>query len=117
MKDDGDPFDLDDLRLPPDQLRTITPRKILKRRKHFVTVPFEWVERLNGAGGKTYALALHVLYLGWKNKGRPFTLANGMLQIDGVSQSSKWRALADLEQRGLILVGRRPRKSPTITVL
>ena len=43
-------------------------------------------------------------------------LANGMLKIDGVSRASKWRALAELERRGLISIERRSRKSPLITV-
>ena len=59
MKADDDPFDLKKLRLPPDQLRTVTPRKIVKRRAHFIRVPFGWLERLNGASGKAHSLALH----------------------------------------------------------
>ena len=120
MKDEADdPFDLDKMRLAPElveRLVQVTPRKILKRREHFIQVPFGWLERLEGATGKTYALALHLLYRSWRNGGRPFTLANGMLKIDGISRASKWRALPELERRGLILVERRPRRSPIITV-
>jgi len=116
MRDD-DPFDdIETLRLSPDQLRTVTPKKILKRRGHFIGVPFNWLERLNGASGKTYSLALHLLYRHWKAKGRPFAVANGMLQIDGISPTSKLRALAELEARGLVSVERRPLKSPIVTV-
>jgi hypothetical protein len=116
MTASGDPFDLDKLRLPEVQVGTPTPRKIARRREHFVQVPFSWLERLNGASGKAHSLALHLLYLNWRNKGRTFTLANGMLKIDGISRASKWRALAELERRGLISIGRRRRKSPDITV-
>jgi hypothetical protein len=118
MKDENDLFDLGNLRLPPEQQvqMTRTPRKIAKRREHFIRVPFGWLERLNGAGGKTYAVALHLLYLHWKAKGAPIKLANGMLKIDGVSRSSKAGALAELERRGLASVVRRPRKSPIVTV-
>ncbi len=60
-----DPFDdIEQLRVAPGQFRTITPRKILKRRGHFIKMPFDWVERLSGASGKAYSLALHLLYLG-----------------------------------------------------
>ena len=38
-------------------------------------------------------------------------------QIDGVSRQAKWRALNDLERRGLISVERRRRRSPLIRVL
>ena len=114
---EDDPFSLDNLRLPPDQLHTVTPRKIARRREHFVQVPFVWLERLEGASGKAYALALHLLYRHWKANGRPFSLANGMLKIDGISRASKWRALAELERRHLIQIEHRDRKTPIITVL
>lgn len=118
MKAQDDAFDdIENLRLNPDQTRTITPKKILKRRDHFVRVPFGWLERLDGASGKGYSLALHLLYRHWKAKGRPFTLANGMLRVDGISRATKWRGLVELERRGLITIEHRDRKSPIITVL
>ncbi|HET9534530.1 MAG TPA: hypothetical protein VFP43_04180 [Mesorhizobium sp.] len=114
---ESDAFDdIENLRLLPDRVRTITPQKILKRREHFIRVPFSWLERLDGAAAKVYALALHLRYLHWRNKGRPFTLANGMLRMDGISRSSKWRGLAQLERRGMITIEHRDRKSPVITV-
>jgi len=118
MKVDDDPFDLGNLRLPPEQVQAPgTPRKIANRRKHFIQVPFYWVERLAGASGQTWHLAMHLLYLHWK-KGRstPIKLANGMLQIDGIGRTSKWRALVELESRDLIVIERRPGKSPLIHV-
>jgi DNA-binding MarR family transcriptional regulator len=119
--DTDDPFDLEELRYTEEVLvparRAVTPRKIQKRRKHFVQVPWTWIERLEGATGQTYRLALVLLYLHWKGKSAPTKLPNGMLKIDGVSRQSKWRALADLEQRGLINVERRPKRSPIIRLL
>jgi hypothetical protein len=115
MKPDDDPFDIEKLRLPPDQV-TLTPRKILKRRQHFIQVPFTWLERLKGASGQAYAMALHLLYLHWKAKGGPVKLANGMLKIDGISRASKWRTLVELERRGLISIERRPKKSPLVSI-
>jgi hypothetical protein len=114
MKDDGDPFDLEKIRLQPEQFRTITPRKIAKQRERFVQVPWVWVEKLSGAHGQVWHLAMHVLYLHWKGKGAPIKLANGMLEIDGISRWSKYRALKDLERRGLLTVERRPRRSPIV---
>jgi hypothetical protein len=111
----ADDFDLKNLLLPESVIKSPrTPAKILKRRGHFIRVPFGWLERLNGASGQTYALALHLLYLHWKGHGAPVKLANGMLKIDGISRWSKYRALEDLERRGLITVERHPRKSPII---
>jgi len=55
-------------------------------------------------------------YLHWKSRGKPFKLANGMLVYDGISHDSKYRALKDLERRGLITVEWRPKRSPIIHV-
>jgi hypothetical protein len=93
------------------------PAKLSKRRKHFVCVPFTWLERLSGAGGQVYALAIHLLYRDWKTNGAPIKLANGMLKIDGIGHTTKRRALAELERRGLIAVDRRRKKAPTIRLL
>jgi uncharacterized membrane protein len=93
------------------------PLKIKKRRQHFVMVPWLWIERLNGATSQTYRVALVLLYMGWKNRGAPIKLTNGMLRIEGISRRSKWRALNALERRGLIAVERRLRRSPIIRLL
>jgi hypothetical protein len=97
--------------------RAVVPRKIQRRRRHYVMVPWTWIERLEGATGQTYRVALCLLYLSWKGEGEPVKLANGMLRIDGVSRQSKWRALNDLERRGLVAVERRPRRSPIIRLV
>jgi hypothetical protein len=120
MIDEDDPHaDLKQHRLTPEMLASlaVVPQKIQKRRQCFVKVPWTWVERLNGAAGQTYRVALCLLYLHWKGRGEPFKLPNGMLQIDGVSRQAKWKALNDLEQRGLIAVERRRRRSPLIRML
>lgn len=112
-----DPFDIKKLALTDEQVRArlaVVPRKIQKRRQHFVQVPWVWIEKLAGAHGQTYRVALALLYLHWKGKGEPIKLANGMLEIDGVSRRSKWRALNDLEHRDLIAVERRPRRAPFV---
>jgi hypothetical protein len=102
---------------PAPETWAVVPRKIKKRRQHFVMVPWPWIERLNGATGQTYRVALILLYLDWKDRGVPIKLANGMLRTDGISRRSKWRALNALEQRGLIAVERRPHRSPIIRLL
>jgi hypothetical protein len=118
-KDDG--FDVQDYGIPepPIAERRVgsVPKKISKRREQFVMLPLGWVERLSGASGKAWHLAALLLYRDWKSRGTPFKLANGMLSIDGVSRRTKWRALSELERRGLINVERRPRRSPIIRVL
>jgi hypothetical protein len=120
--DKADPkFDIRaNLALPAEllpQVWAVVPRKIARRRERFIAVPWSWLERLEGANGKTYHLALHLLYLHWKDRGQSIKLANGMLRLDGVSRKSKWRGLNDLEKRGLITVERRPRRTPIVRVL
>jgi hypothetical protein len=126
----NDPFDIKALRIDPATFAAPrVPAKIRKRREQFVMVPMLWVERLGRcrignancvtprATVTTYQVALHLLHLHWKNSGKPFKLPNGMLGYDGISSASKWRALVDLERRGLITVERRPKKSPIIHFL
>ena len=118
-----DPYaDLKRCRLPdgmaiPVECRVGTPQKLQRRRRHFISVPMVWFERLAGASGQTYRVALCLLYLGWRARGEPIQLANGLLQVDDVSRHSKWRALDELERRGLVVIERRPRRSPIIKLL
>lgn len=119
MTQEDDPYaDLKRCRLPDDMVvlerRAVVPGKIRRRRSHFISVPMVWFERLIGASGQTYRIALYLLYLDWRGRGKPIQLANSLLQIDGVSRQSKWRALTDLKRRGLITLERRPRRSPMI---
>jgi hypothetical protein len=120
---EDDPFDdISKLRVSPAFIEAVpvsapvTPTKILKRRKNFIMLPMAWYDRLIECGGGTYKTAIHILYLDWKNNGKAFTLANGMLGYDGVSRWTKYRALANLKRLGLITVEQEPRKSPTIHV-
>jgi hypothetical protein len=76
-----------------------------------------WFEKLQGAAGQTYRLALYLLYTHWKDNGQPIKLANRMLRIDGISRYSKWKALADLERRGLIVIERRANRSPIVRLI
>ena len=103
---------------PAPETWAVVPRKIKKRRQNFVMVPWTWVELLKGVkSAQTYRVALVLLYASWKSRGAPVKLPNGMLEIDGVRRQSKWRALAELERRGLITVERRPSRSPIVRVL
>ncbi len=114
-KPDRDPFDLRNLKVPDEvQALAQVPAKIRKRREKFIMFPMTWLEALNGAPAATFRVAIYLLYLHWKDDGGPVKLPNGMLKIDGVSRQSKWRALGDLEHRGLITIERRPSRSPLI---
>ena len=115
----SDDFDIDELRLPADIVlprRAVEPRKLAKRRTHFVQLPWMWIEALSGASGKTWQLAVQLLYLHWRGKGAPIKLANGMLEIDGIDRFAKWRALNELERRKIVTIERRHARSPLITL-
>jgi hypothetical protein len=114
----NDHFDFENYKLPPEMLIGKAPAKIQKRRDNFVKLPMWWLEKLRGCNSaSTFQVAWCLLYLNYRNRGRPFKLPNGMLGYYGVSPRSKWRALDDLGRHGLIaVVERRLRKSPIIQV-
>ena len=96
------------------------PSKVRKRREQFVQMPLWWAQELVKepiATGSTFYLAIHLWHLDWKNNHHPFKLGNGMLEYDGVSRQTKWRALRDLERRGLVVVKCRDSKSPIIHMI
>jgi hypothetical protein len=117
---EDDPFDdINKLRVPPELLTSHprTPRKILKRQENFIMMPMWWWERLADCqSGHTYRVALFLLHLDWRNDRKPFKLANGMLDYDDVSRSTKWRTIRRLEKLGLITIKCRLKKSPVICV-
>jgi hypothetical protein len=114
-----DPYaDLKQHRATPEMLAGSAPKKLRKQRQHFIKVPWVWVERLAKVRyTATYRVALHVLYRHWKGGGRPFTLSNTAVAGEGVALGTKWRALRELEQLGLITIECRKRRSPLITVI
>jgi hypothetical protein len=122
MRDEEDPYaDLKQHVATPKtralERLAVVPRKIQKRREQFVMVPGIWAEKLARARYiATYRVALHVLHRHWKGGGKPFTLSNGIVEMEGVERRAKWRALQELEQLNLISVERHPKRSPKITV-
>src|SRR5215204_3763989 len=88
-----------------------------EKRQPFIMMPWLWYERLDGATGRTHRVALMLLHLHWKSKGQPIKLTNVQLRMLGVSRQSKWRALHDLQGRGLITVEHRPNRSPLVRLL
>jgi hypothetical protein len=114
--------DLSKLRIDPNdpQFQALyVPTRIRKRRKDFAMLPMSWYDTLANpvAPGSAVLVAWHLCHLCWKSHGKPFKLPNGMLRHDGISRQSKWRALAELDRRGLITTERRAKKSPIIHLL
>jgi hypothetical protein len=103
------------------ELQAAAPRKSVAqpRAEQFSKLPMWWVAKLGEAPlatGATWCVACHLWHLDFKAHSKPFGLPNGALKRAGISRFAKWRALNDLEQRGLITIGRRQRKSPTISI-
>jgi hypothetical protein len=119
MKHEDDPFDLEKLRLKPEDVQSYAgkaraaPQRPSNR--HFTIVPKTWSDQLQAARYiGTYKLAVHLLHLFWRNGGRCIKLTNAALP--GITRFQKLRALNELEQLKLIEIERRPRKSPRITL-
>jgi hypothetical protein len=94
-----------------------TPPPTAARRGAFVLLPVSWMDRLHGAGGPTWDIATHLLLRSFKEHRQTIRLANVALASIGVTKKQKWRALAELEQRGLIHIDHRLRRSPDVTLL
>jgi hypothetical protein len=124
-----DPRTSDDwanLGLPPDlatqaQTTQAKPKAAAVRRsaQQFLKFPNAWLDRLEKikAKGCTYRVATRLLYRAWRTNRLQFDLANVALRERGISRHNKWTALRELETAGLVVVERRPRKSPVVHLL
>jgi DNA-binding transcriptional ArsR family regulator len=112
-----DPYDLKHLRVDIEP----TAHKPARRktwRRHYVRVPWVWVERLRSAKRvSTYQLAHVLLYEHWRTGGKPIALSNITMQSEGITPRSKSNALDELTELGLITVERKPRRAPRVTLL
>jgi hypothetical protein len=125
MASDRDHFDVDRLRINPTDPAYVqkgsvgkSPKKnAMKWQRKFVLLPWTWIERLKTAKYiATYKLAVLLAYEHWRGGGGRIKLTNTAAAEMGVSRRTKWPALDELEQAGLIKVERRGRKSPVITI-
>jgi biotin operon repressor len=107
----------DDHFVPADQAPRSRSRK--KAGRDFVIVPRAWVERLRRAKHiGTWSLAIDLLARSWRAKNyENLPVSNIIAAKAGVSRTSKWRALRELEALGLIVVQSRQRRVPTVKVL
>jgi hypothetical protein len=124
MMEDQDDISMEKLRVDPAKRQQIIPDQEIDRSKRegrqrvFTSVPREWELRLLQAKRiSTYRLALELLYLNWKDSGKPIVVSSKVARAAKISARSKWEALAELERLGLIEVDRRPRKSPRVVLL
>jgi len=124
MMDDHDDITIEKLRVDPATIQQIIPdRKPDKSNRDgwqrvFTSVPRKWELRLLHAKRiSTYRLALELLYLHWKENGKPIVVSSKIAKMVKISARSKWNALAELERLGLIRVDRMRRRSPRVVLL
>jgi hypothetical protein len=110
--------DLDALRIDPSELARKSTKSVRKWRRHYVRVPWTWVERLQAAKRvSSWQLAVLLVYEAWRTGNSTIVLSNVFSGSEGLSRRSKWNALTELERLGLLQVERHRRRSPRVTIL
>jgi hypothetical protein len=93
-------------------------RSRARKEGSFVTIPLAWKDRLFESHRLfTIMVGIELRFLFFKAFHKPFPLTNTAMEKIGVERHAKYRALAELEDLGLIKVEKRLKKSPLITVL
>jgi predicted ArsR family transcriptional regulator len=83
----------------------------------FVQVPIPWIQRLIGTKGSTHDLALELLAESWLTGKNTVVVSNILAERVSLSRDAKWRALQQLEERGLIRLERETKKAGRATLL
>jgi hypothetical protein len=111
---DRESFDLATLRVDP----AVVGRRRKTWRRGYVQFPWAWIDRLQSAKRvSTYRLALLAVYESWRTGSRTIVLSNVISRAEGLSRRSKWNALAELEELGMIRVERHSGRAPRVTLL
>lgn len=124
----GDFFsDIERLRLPIEQMAplaaTTAPKKPpVKSRVNgeFLKgpIPLAWLTIAAGLRGKaSLAVGLAIWFEAGRKKSGTITLTTAILNRFKVNRKAKYRALDALEAAGLIVVERRPRKNPVVSIV
>jgi hypothetical protein len=117
-----DTFSARDLKLKPEQLKSLRPvetgtAKAEQRRRVFAQITSDQFDRLTKTtNAASWKIFLRLLFLNWHSPGIAIRLANVALRQIGVSRYAKSRALPELKKLGLIKTRKRPYKSPVIIV-
>jgi hypothetical protein len=116
---DDDPFS--GLEIPDDQVAShlaAAQRKIARKRKKCIVVPWIWAEQLAKAkvGAAAYRVAFYLLHEKWRSQTETVKLPNAGLEEWGVGREGKRQALNQLGRLGLISCEQADRKSPVVTV-
>ena len=112
------PNNLDKLRLP-DSNRSITPKPMILGQFLRGPIPLDWLTRAAHLPGKSpLAVALAIRFeSGRQRDSATVKVTNPLVAKFGVSRKAKYSALAALEGAGLIVLDRRPKRSPLATII
>ena len=80
-------------------------------------IPWEWLTRAAEQPGKTLHVAIALWFLEGITRTRTLPLSGKVLTALGVNRHSGYRALASLENAGLVSVVRHAGRSPVVTIL
>ncbi|MFY9769410.1 MAG: hypothetical protein WAK04_04135 [Xanthobacteraceae bacterium] len=120
-----DPFDLKNLRLPPEQVAELAPlqKKQSKSRSgasgvEFVMLPYEQTLAAAGrARNAQLAVLVELAHRRFATHENPVLLTNKILEAVGINRWAKYEALFGLETAGLVSVTWQNGKSPLVTLL
>jgi hypothetical protein len=124
VKKNSDPMELDEDEVDFQRAQSTVvvikakPKKKEEASEPFVKVPLWWIEMAAKRIKSPATLVLiELLYAAWKAKSSTFPLPNTRLRKMGVSRQMKHLMLRGLERGGVILVERKPHKTPIVTLI
>jgi hypothetical protein len=79
-------------------------------------IPWSWISEAANLSGGALKVSLAIWQLAGMKKSRKVKLSNTILKELGVSRNTKYRALADMENAGLISVSHKSGNSPEIEI-
>jgi hypothetical protein len=77
-------------------------------------IPWDWIAKAANISGGALKVSLAIWQLAGMRKSRKVKLSNHILEELGVSRNTKYRALSDLKNAGLISVSHKAGSSPEI---
>jgi len=81
-------------------------------------IPLTWLSSAAALSGKgPLAVGLAIWFEAGRRRSREVTLTNAILERFGVTRKTKYRGLNALEEAGLIVLDRRPRRNPVVTII
>ena len=93
------------------------PNRMPKSKEWFASITISRAEKLKGLSGACWMLFTILFYANIDSRSKPFALPDDISGDVGLSRRNLFRALLQLETRGLISIRRQASKPPLITIL